>query len=158
RTAVCQGGTCARTPFPACPSNIHVEELATTFGGTRSSAVGINDSGVAVGFGWDATSNYKAARWFPGDSGSHLLNDDPRAFISSAHAINNAGVIAGRVGVNTPFRYFDPPGMGFDLIAPTVSAYAVAINDSNSVAGFRGDAAGGSFPFIYTDARQYREF
>jgi RHS repeat-associated protein len=147
---ICHAGTCSGDTVPGCDgTRVAVEDLGT-FEGDGSGAYGINDSGVTVGFGWNSVPglphNYRAARWFRGSTDIHMVGaDDPQAYISSFHAINNAGVIAGRLGVNTGCRYSD--ATGFQIIVPDgTPGIAGAINDSNSVAG-----SGDKEAFRYTD-------
>src|SRR5439155_10714509 len=95
----------------------------------------------------------RAVKWLPNPDAPAsttapvLLPIDPGSIISSAHAINNAGIATGRIGLQLPTRFHDA---SVERLSSSTGIGA-AINDSNSVAG-----STDLEPFRYTDAEGFR--
>jgi probable HAF family extracellular repeat protein len=102
-----------------------------TFGGSRSVASGINDSGVVVGTAYDA-SNGRHAFWYDGGNTLHMVSPDAQ----QAFGINNAGQIVGR---NTGSAFIYDNGAVTTLAADTaydINENAVAVGYARSTTNY----------------------
>ena len=110
-----------------------------TVGHKYSSAVGINNLGQVIGYGWDNdTSNCHPCDAFMSDAnGANVRIIGTPGTQSSARYINNKGVVIILSQVNFPSSYSMTGANGVGLTALDASTTSVSgINDSGQYVGF----------------------
>lgn len=118
------------------------QELADLPGGySESSAIAVNNAGVAVGSSYSTRSGFNpvATLWAPGQGAMELGDLPGGLYFSEANAINNAGQVVG-VGYDSngdhAFKWTATGGMvALDNLPGSVRNQAFAINDAGWIAG-----------------------
>jgi hypothetical protein len=147
RTDMCHGGACGGAEIPGCSGKLTVEDLGLLdrepdfFSHDQiSTAYGINDDGVAVGFSYDLSGQYRAVRW-PRGGPMQRVGTDAQLTNSSVTAINNGGVIVGS-HYNSGQAFRSSNGTDFEFFhAPAGPQYAGGMNDIGSFVGSTGAEA-----------------
>ncbi len=123
-------------------------ELATLPGGTKGSAVAVNDSGVVVGRSTNAEGRTKPVRW---DAGGRIseLPPPPGATYGRVLGVDADGAAYGITsgpGRTSQATRWNPDGSAtvLDIPAGDTYSYAVAVNDSGTVVGYSGDSSSGT--------------
>ncbi|QQQ75567.1 hypothetical protein IOD16_31485 [Saccharothrix sp. 6-C] len=134
----------ATPPAAAGPGYV---ELALLPGGTKGSAVDINDAGVVVGRGTDAAGRAKPVRW---DAEGRIteLTPPPGATPGKVFGVDADGAAYGNTsapGRNSQATRWNPDGSTTVLDVPPGDTYsfALAVNDGGTVVGYSGDYATG---------------
>jgi hypothetical protein len=130
---------------------------------TFNQLLGINDSGVIVGyFGLGSAGHPNIGYEIAPPYTSYSSNMQPGSVQTQATGINNAGLTTGfwaptNTGSDANFGFIrEPVGKNFSYISATDPAtgvpqvdQALGINNSNVAAGFYNDANGVTHPFTY---------
>jgi probable HAF family extracellular repeat protein len=129
-----------------------MQDLGVPAGAFWSSAYGLNDDDVAVGYSLGA-SGFQAFRWSSQQGFTSIGGAN-----SYAMAINRAGAIAGHArsatGMLHAFLYASGGMTDLGTLGGPGS-FAYGLNSSNSVVGYSSLAGGGTHAFLYLGAILY---
>lgn len=129
-----------------------------TLGGSVSSARGVNDQGVVVGYSTLANGQTRAFRW-AGSGLQDLGTLTPAATTpwSFAYDVNDDGLVVGRSSLETgatddTHAFVYDPGTGVMTDLGTLggaNSAALAINDDGVIVGWSEVVGGARHPFVY---------
>jgi hypothetical protein len=149
----------------ACAQSFSFTTLDNPGDPTFNQLLGINDSGVIVGyFGSGAMGHPNIGYEIAPPYATYTANMMPGSAQTQATGINNAGLTTGfwaptNTGMDANFGFVrDPVGKNFIYTsvtdpleaAPLQADQALGINNSGVVAGFYEDVNGNAHPFTYT--------
>ncbi|WP_367135570.1 hypothetical protein [Saccharothrix sp. HUAS TT1] len=132
---------------PAARAEPGVVELAALPGGTKGSAVAINDAGVVVGRSTGADGKARPVRWDASGAITELLPPPGAVNPGKVFGVDADGVAHGNT--STPEHWAQATKWGADGVATVLDllpggtySFAVEVNASGTVVGYGGDAGG----------------